>query len=576
MPRLKENLKNDTLLKMSPEDFLKILASGDFKSQTSYHGIVVTGDVNLTRDYSTKKIEELPPVSITGSLTADETCSLRIIRCRVDGDVKLDGSPMEEVVFSPDLAGNVTGDFSATGCSNLKKISGHFMKNVDLTSSGLGRICSDFSCKGKLSLRRCSALRLVDCEALSIDTSESSIERFGPNTRTQQLLAEDCRFLRLVTAISGLRSAKFDGSSVQEVKQSFKCDGPALFRKCPNLTRVAGQISKIEVSMASLEDVSHLRTNELVLFQCPEIPTDMSGLSCKFITLAHLDIEEVPLGISPQVGLRISNCTRFSRLPSKWGGDISLSMLPSLTSTPEKFSCSSSLDVSECRNLSRVSGHISQNLRIMSETPCLLSLEANLKIGGDLILAGSSSVETLGCEIGGNVEARSANIKQTSDSFRVGGSGDFSKCRKITTLKGYFGGKVLLSGSSVSVLGAGFECAGDLVMDKTDHLMSLNCAVGGITVVTDSSLRKTGPAFTCKGELWLKNCPNLFSLSGEVRSPLKLDELILKNLEEGKIRMNIRHQTTVDPSPPPHPKPPSPVGKDKGLQAPPTRPAIVR
>lgn len=527
--------------------FLDLLSTGEFSSRCPVpSSTIVFGDVDLINHPLGKHVVHIPAVLIEGSLQAGRESALRTCHCRVRGDVVLDGSEIETFSVAPDHGPAVSGHFSAKGCRRLTKLSGRFMKNVDLADSGMEVVGPDFFCDDDLSLAGCSSLRLIDGKAPSLLVSGSSLERFGPNASFAQLLAEDCPRLSILTPIANLRWAKFDGSGIREVHQDFECAGPVYFKHCNNLTRLAGRMHKVEVGSAPLEDVSSLRVGEAIFSECPLVPSDMTGMKCKVLVFARCDIEELPRGIDSNTTVRLGDCPKFSRLPVEWKSSLSLSGLPLLRRTPRKFACMGDVDICECPQLENLSGFIGGDLLIMCDTPKLISLDEGLEIRGNLRLAGNSSPAWINCRVGGSVEAKSAQVRETGSEMWVEGNADFTECRNLMVLRGRVGGDTLLSDSSVVFLGADFECAGSLAAARTHRLVSLNCTVGGSVLVDNSSLRKTGPAFECRGELRLRLCPHLANLSGFVGRPPIIDAPLEKRLKRsGQLSLNIQ--------PPPYP-----------------------
>lgn len=528
--RIEEQYETEQLVELDPETFLQMSAAWTTSEVVGESRIIVKGDVDLRGHPLRGKILCLPAAAITGNLYVDQTCVLRICKCRVSGDVNLNGSLIEQFTPAPDLAGSVSGIVWAKDCSHLGKISGSFRKDVHLDRSSIESLHSDFTCSGNLSVEGCSRLRELDCHAWSILADGSSLEKFGPNTTADNISAEGCANLEVVTPITGLRWAKFDGSGVREVHRGFRCAGPAYFKRCRRLTALSGHAMTFEVSMSPLESVSGLRANEVIFTDCVRLPDSMAGLHSKTLVFARCGIEELPRDLTNGASLRLGSCPNFSRLPSLWRGDLSLAELPALLSTPSDFRCQGSLDVAECTNLFKISGVVGGELQIMCGTESLQSLDSDLEVRGDLRLAGDSAVTFLNCKVSGGVAAKGSQVSETGASFRVGGWGDFSDCRKVSVFRGLFGGTVDLSSSTVTHLGADFECEGDLLINNTSHLISLNCTVRGTTVASDSSLARTGPAFLCGGELWARGCRHIISLSGEVSGNVQIDDTARSNL----------------------------------------------
>jgi hypothetical protein len=531
VPKTRPARANNTeILTIKAEEFLSQLASGVFLEKSKGRRVIVQGDIDLRKHRLKSQIDNIPDVSITGNLVANGECALRTCLCRVSGDVNLDGSPIEEFISVPDLVSSVSGHFSAKGCTQLRKISGKFLKDVNLDKSSIPVIGSDFCCEGDLSVKGCRKIRLLDCSAYAILADDSSLERFGPNVSADGVSAERCSRFTLLTPITGLRWGKFDGSGVREVDSRFKCAGPVYYKRCRHLTKLSGSSMTVEVSMAPLQSVTGLQSDEIIFTDCAVLPESMAGMRAKVLVFARCTMRALPAGLSPKASLRIGGCPHFSQLPNRWSGDLSISQLPSLESTPSEFRCEGNFDIAECPNLRTIAGFVGGNLQIMCGTPSLHHLGENLQVAGDLKVAGDSGAKSLNCKIGGGLSAKASHISETGAKLRVGEWGDFSGCRKLGPIRGVFGGNVELSGSSVTHLGADFECAGNLILDNADQIVSLNCTVGKTIVADNSSLQRTGPAFRCGGELWIRHVRNLKSMAGEVRGTIKIEECIKKKL----------------------------------------------
>lgn len=522
--------EDEEILRIKPPELLDQLTSGTFAQNFGGRKVVVQGNIDLRKHRRKDLIENIPDIAITGNLFADGECALRSCRCRVSGDVNIDGSLVEEFMPTPDLAGSVTGRFSAKGCVKLKKISGKFLGDVYLDGSSIPEISSDFQCNGDLSVKGCRKIRLLDCGARTILADDSSLERFGPNASAECISVEKCSKFTILTPVTGLMWGNLRGSGVREVDSHFKCDGPVYYKRCRNLTKLSGSYATVEVSMAPLKSVTGLRSNEIIFTDCASLPESMAGLRSKVLIFARCSMKELPSGLTPQSSLRIGACPHFSQLPQHWSGDLSISQLPSLKATPLKFRCGGNFDIAECPNLRSISGFVGGNLQIMSGTPSLRHLDSNLEVAGDLRITGDSGITFLNCKVGGGVSAKTSRISETGENLWVGGWGDFAGCREIGVVRGFFGGNVDLSGSSIVYLGADFECGGNLILDNTDRIVSLNCTVARTTVADNSSLQKTGPAFQCGGELWGRRARNLVSMDGEVHGAVKIEESIKKKL----------------------------------------------
>jgi len=501
---------------MEADQFVQAVARGEFNKLAMGRQVVVRGDVNLRKLPLGKKITDLPEANISGSLMADDSCALKTCRARVSGVVTLDGSQIEEFTPEPDRVGSVTGKFSAKGCKLLRKISGVYNNDVCLDGSGIHEVGCDFQCMGSLLVCNCDNLRMVDCAAREIVADGSGLEGTGPNTCAENFSAEGCRRLQQATPINGLRWANYDGSGITEVHPQFRCSGPAYFRRCRRLTSLSGTMRTVEVSTAPLGKVSGLQTGEAIFADCAALPDTMSGLRVEAAVFARCGLEEIPDGISPDTHLRVGDCPRFSRLPRRWQGDISLTGLPKLTGTGEGFRCGGKFDVAECPNFSRISGVIAGDLYIMPDLPSLVELGSDLEVGGDLWISPLASVRSLGCRVEGSVSAKEGEMRESTVKFSVGGDAVFHGSTKLGVLRGKVGGKAILDETTVTSLGADFECGGDLSLRKTPKLALLNCTVGGYTLVTDSSLKSTGPAFHCGKSFTVRNCPNLDSIQGQI------------------------------------------------------------
>ncbi len=505
------------------EEFLRIVSEGRSIERIEGERVIVQGSVDLRGHPLRSKITHLPDVVITGNLEADSGCALRTCQCRVEGDVNLDGSHVEEFCPAPYLVGGADGNFSAKGCANLRKLEGKFLKDVHLDGAGIQSIGATFYCKGNLAVERCLNLSLLNCRAWSVIADGSSLEGFGPNMAADNISAEGCRNLQIVTPVTGLRWGKFDGSGVREVHPNFHCHGPAHFKRCRQLKKMAGKAMTVEVSMAPLESVTRLQADEIIFTDCARLPSSMAGMQSKTLVFARCGMHELPEGIASDTTLRLGACPNFSRLPSRWRGSLSLSQLPALKTTPTDFKCDGDFDIAECVEFHEIRGFIGGELQIMCGTPSLRHLGENLEVGGDLRIAGDSGVTLLNCKVGGGLCAKFSRLTETREKLRVGGWADFSACKSLGVVRGTFGGNVVFTDSTVTQLGADFECGGDLFADGTKQLVSLNCTVRGSVTANGSSLRRTGPAFWCGRELRVKKCQLLSSLGGTVKGAVQID-----------------------------------------------------
>lgn len=503
-------------LEISPERFLGAIAAGTLRSEAGGRGIIVRGSVDLRGHALGGAITEMPDAAITGDLAADGGCALRTCRCRVSGSVTLDGSLIEEFNAKPDRVGSVGGKFSARNCPALRRIAGKFRNDVNLDGSGIGAIGGEFECLGSLGVERCMSLRLIDCRAWSVIADGSALEEIGPNAVVENLCAEDCAGLEKAFPVAGLRWAKYDGSGIREVPPEFRCDGPAYFKRCRKLRKLAGHADKFEVSMAPLERVSGVKAGEIILSECPRLPDNMPGTRAKALVFSRCGIEKFPGGIPEDTCVRVGDCRKFSRLPAFWKGDISLYDLPALRGTPRDFRCEGNFDACDCGAMDHLGGKIGGNLWLMDGTGRLRELGDDLEIGGDLTIAGLAGVRRLNCRVGKDVIAGGSRIRETGGSFFAGGDADFHGCADFSVLRGRVGGMAMLDNSSVLSIGADFECGGDLAVRETRNLVSLNCSVGGKVVATDSSLRRTGPAFRCAKSLNVAGCRHFEGGKGEV------------------------------------------------------------
>lgn len=517
MPRIKEA---DELFTIGAEDFLEALMLGNLDELSGGREIIVRGSVDLRRHPLRHVITEIPDAGITGDLAADETCALKVCKARVRGSVMLDGSDIEDFSPEPDLAGGVewgvTGTVSAKRCARLRRIAGVFNNDVSLDGSGIQAIGADFRCEGELSVEACPKLRLLDCTATTVIADGSSLEATGPNAAIENFTAEGCARLGEATPIHGLRWAKYDGSGITSVHPQFLCQGPAYFKRCRKLASLSGSVRKIEVSMAPLERISGLKTGEAIFTDCKKLPSHFGGFSSATLVFARCALEELPAGIPQDTHVRIGACPNFSRLPSHWRGDISLTQLPSLTETPPGFRCRGKFDAEDCKNLRLLAGTVDGGVRLLTGLPRLQHLGRDLEVGGDLWVSPNAGVLSIGCRVRGSVVARAGTLRETSPELEVEGDGDFHGSRELRMLRGRFGGKVILDESAAMSLGADLEVGGDLHLRETPRLVSLNCTVGGHVMVVDSSLKGTGPAFRCGKAFNARNCPNFDTLQGKV------------------------------------------------------------
>lgn len=484
--------------------------------------IIVEGSVDLRRHPLRHVITEIPDAGITGDLAADETCALKVCKARVGGSVMLDGSNIEDFSPEPDRAGSVTGKVSAKGCASLKRISGVFNNDVSLDRSGIQTIEANFRCAGDLSVEGCSKLRLLDCAATTVIADGSSLEATGPNAIIANFTAEGCARLGVAAPIHGLRWAKYDGSGITSVHPGFLCQGPAYFKRCRKLTSLSGRAAVIEVSMAPLERIFGLKTGEAIFTDCSKLPAHVRGFSSVALVFARCDLKELPAGIPPDTHVRIGACPNFSRLPSPWRGDISLTQLPAFVETPPGFRCRGRFDAEDCKNLRLLEGTVDGGVRLLAGLPRLQHLGRGLEVGGDLWISPKAGVLSIGCRVRGSVVSRAGTLRETSPELEVGGDGDFHGSRELRVLRGRFGGKVILDESTAIALGADLEVGGDLHLRETSKLVSLNCAVGGHVMVVDSSLKGTGPAFRCGKVFNARNCPNFDTLQGEVSGKTRI------------------------------------------------------
>ncbi len=544
MKKLKREKETVTV---DPKTFLLALSSPSSTAlcRPDQH-LIVKGNVDLRKHPQKSKITELPESSISGDLLVDETCALRVCRSRIAGSVKIDGSLIEEFLPAPDLAGSVTGKMSAKNCARLRRIAGVFNNDVTLDGSGIQELGPDFQCKGNLSLEGCNQLRLLDCSAWSAIADNSTLEKTGPNAAIENFSAERCLRLAEASPIARLRWAKFDGSGVTKVHPKFTCAGPVSFRRCRKLASLNGAAQTVEVSMAPLERIGNLTADEAIFTDCKGMPTNMSGLRVKALVFARCGLKEIPAGIQPSTPIRIGDCSEFSRLPSHWKNDISLTGLPSLKSTPPGFRCLGKFDVENCVNLAEISGVIDGGLYLMAGLPKLRTLGSSLEVRGDLWISPQAGVSVLGCKVFGSLTARAGTIRETLPSLAVGGHGDFQASQSLEYLRGNFGGSVVLDESSIVSLGADLEVSGDISLKKTKRLTTLNCSSSGYVLVVDSSLQNTGPAFRCGKGLNIRNCPRFDTVQGVVGGRARVSRTI-KKLE--------KPSPAAPPGPRSHPRP---------------------
>lgn len=506
------------LVHVEASDFITTLARGEFKPPLPPRHIVVRGTVDLVSHPMGSRVEELPSVTISGDLIASGKSTLKKCHCNVLGNVELDGSMIEE--FSPSTnippaasdspkTFNVHGRFSAQSCPRLGKISGIFLGSVLLDKSPVKAIQNDFRCHGDLSVSGCSRLEFLNCSAHRIVADKSSIREFGASTSCEYLSAEGCLLLKKATRIGGLQWAKYNGSAIEEVTPDFRCTGSVFLYNCPSLKKLSGKIHSVEVGRCALDSVVNLNATEVIISNCEKLPTTFSNVSVRAAVFASSSLLCLPEGLPKETNVRIASCKNFCHLPDSWNGDLSLSDLPSLERTPDRFRCEGNLDISECPSMRKMEGYVGGDLWLMSETPSLTELNSALKIGGNLRLAGNSGVKKLGCEIHRDLISNSCQINETSPSFTALGNADFQGCQSLKSLRGFVKGQTMLDDSSIVALGADFECGGDLLLRRTKSLVSLNCSVSGGVWLEDSSIQKIGPAFHCGKKIKIERCSAL-------------------------------------------------------------------
>jgi hypothetical protein len=508
----------DDTFSIGVEDFIITLADGSLEPKAAGRSIVVRGSVDLRDHPLGRVIKEIPEVTITGDLIADRTCELRTCRCRVSGQVTLDGSPVEEFLGQVYAggAGTVGGMFSARECAGLRRISGKFNNDVDLAESGIVVVGEDFCCSGELGLQGCLRLREVDCVAWSINADGSSLTQVGPNTVVENLSVVNCSSLTVAAPVTGLTWAKYDGSGIREVPPSFRCDGPVYLNGCKKLRSLSGHMLTVEVSGARLDWVADLETSEIIFSNCAKLPENMTRIKAKAICFDHCGIEKFPGGIPEGASVRVGGCRHFSQLPVVWKGGISLTNLPSFTETPRGFRCDKNFDVEDCPSMTRLGGRIGGDLWILSGVGGLRELGEDLQVDGDLTMSGLSEVQRLNCRVGKDVVAGRSQVRETREKFSVGGDADLHGCKKLSVVRGRVGGMAMFDESAVQTIGADFECGGDLCVRGTESLVSLNCSVGGRVLAGNSSLRRTGPAFWCAGNLNITGCERFETVQGVV------------------------------------------------------------
>jgi len=524
--------KNE-IFRVGVENFLEALADGSLPLQAKGRPIIVQGSVDLRAHPLAPVITEIPEVAITGDLAADNSCALRICRCKVAGSVTMDGSWIEEFTAPSDHAGSVGGIFSAKDCPNLRKVSGKFNNDVYLSGSSIAEVLTDFVSTGELYLKGCMNLCRVDCSAWSIIADESSLREVGPSTAAENFSAQNCASLEAAFPISGLEWAKYNGSAVREVPASFLCDGPVYFNGCKKLRVLSGRMSKVEVSRSPLEEISSLEAEEIIFSECEKIPANMTRVKAKALIFDQCNIKKFPAGIPENASVRIGACPEFYKLPVVWGGGISLTGLPSFEATPVGFRCAGNFDAEDCPNLTRLRGRIGGDLWLLSGLGRLYELGSDLEVAGDLTLSGLTEVKKLDCKVGRDVVAGRAQINETGPKFSVGGDVDLHGCKKLVVVRGKVSGMTMLDDSSVTALGADFECGGDLCLRSAPRLISLNCRVGGRVLANNSSLRKTGPAFQCAKSLNINGCRHFQLSEGKVGGRTIRDRLVNKKEGEG-------------------------------------------
>lgn len=527
------NNSEDTIVKVSPDEFLKMIASGEvLPDSRGGRRLVVDGTVNLSDSAHRRKIEDIPECEILGDFIARGCKNLKSVRCAVRGCVFLDDSGVTL------LGGEfrVEGDLLASGCRSLEAASGHVGRHATLHDSSLKELGNDFFCGGKLSLENCESLEILDCEVREgVFASGSALAELGPSFKCRGFLSfARCKnFHHLGRLRETPRDVYLGSSGIRTISGGFSCRGDLILDDVPHLERVGGAVGgKFYVSGApKLLSIDNVKIMEaLSIRQCPSLKRISFSGDGSLAFFGDCGMTEIWAGSKWKGDLALSGCYNLKKIGGAWPKGVRLHSLSSLTSLDEDFLCQGNFEIHNCPEISRLEGRMGGDAFIQ-ECDKLISLGPSLTIGGQLLLGGGDPpIRSVGCAVEGNVVlARLKHLEETASTFRTKGDLVVTDCPSFRALKGTVEGNTIISDCpEIESISAEFECAQDLQIRRCPPLKVMNCRVGNNVLIEGGSVSRMGAGFACGGNLRVKDAPDF--KKGTVRNPEVKDGSVARTL----------------------------------------------
>jgi predicted acyltransferase (DUF342 family) len=488
---------------VTPEEYIKRSLSFGPDSRIP----VVEGDLDLRKTALGRSVIYLPPATIKGNVTADDSCRLREISCTVGGNVDLDASHVEKT--SPSFA--VTGGFSARLCFNLKSLSGFFASETDLSWSGIEELTPEFKCAGSVDLEYCKQLRKINCQiGGDLCLAFSGVEYFGKQCSINGAVnLEKCLKLKTLTCIGTPSSLLFLDSSIETIEENFACSGLVKVENCSKLKTVRGRYGSLFIRQSSVKSVESVICQNFVKIEnCPALrgmkiknATEISVSSCP-------SLRSLTPPARPFHCIRLTDCIGLKVLKGTFNSQVILDSLPNLSGLDPSFVVCGDFMAGSCPKLSILSGFFKGNVKLGRDMRSV-NFPPSTKIEGDLRIDAlpfrivshtnphpplpTPSQTKLSCSVGGDIEVSGVEMFVTENSFRSRGNVVLLKCGSIPRLKGVIGGNLKISESAIGLLGADLEIKGSLMCVQVTGDFTINCWVGETYEIIRSDKGRMGP-----------------------------------------------------------------------------------